>query len=493
MSASQQKKRRQNAAAPTPAPETKSGRGPWIAAGIGVGVLVLLAIFFAVLNTGVIHRNVTAATAGSHKITPVMYNYYYQDVAYQNSVSYLTDPNTSLRNQYYDATNGVTWADYLTEQTNTLISQTLAVADEAQAQGYTISEEDLATVDEQIANLELSAASSGYSIDAYLSQAIGTGSTLETYREYMELRAMTIAYQTAHAESLTYTPEEVAAYHEEHRDELDTVSYRTYICSVDGTETDENGNAVIDATASEALAREIAETTEGDEAAFAAAVSEAAGEDNTYYQDEDATLVRNVTLDTLPEACADWLRDESRQYGDTTVYANDSGAWTVVMFVDNWTKYDVDVVDVRHILIEADTSDESALEEANTQAQEILDEYLAGDQTEEAFAALAQEHSADTSASDGGLIANIYPGQTVANFDAWCFDPDRQSGDTGIVETEYGVHILYFVGPGEAGNAADYRTTLAMQASDTEDWVTALGESLPVENKGFGMFFTALR
>ena len=33
----------------------------------------------------------------------------------------------------------------------------------------------------------------------------------------------------------------------------------------------------------------------------------------------------------------------------------------------------------------------------------------------------------------------------VQPFNDWCFDPARQSGDTGIVETSYGFHVMYFV------------------------------------------------
>ena len=34
----------------------------------------------------------------------------------------------------------------------------------------------------------------------------------------------------------------------------------------------------------------------------------------------------------------------------------------------------------------------------------------------------------------------------VAAFNDWCFDPERQVGDTGIVKTEYGYHVMYFSG-----------------------------------------------
>ena len=34
----------------------------------------------------------------------------------------------------------------------------------------------------------------------------------------------------------------------------------------------------------------------------------------------------------------------------------------------------------------------------------------------------------------------------VTNFNDWCFDPSRQVGDYGIVETEFGYHIMYYSG-----------------------------------------------
>ena len=159
------------------------------------------------------------------------------------------------------------------------------------------------------------------------------------------------------------------------------------------------------------------------------------------------------------------------------------------MFVDNWTKYeDVNLVNVRHILLSvSDTSDEEAMSEAELQAEDILDEYLAGDQTEDAFAALAQQYSADGSASDGGLIEDITPGQMVEPFEDWCFDESRQPGDTGIVESEFGYHVMYFVSTGE--NWKDYRIANAMRTEDANAWVEELAAELPVTTQSFGMLF----
>lgn len=120
---------------------------------------------------------------------------------------------------------------------------------------------------------------------------------------------------------------------------------------------------------------------------------------------------------------------------------------------------DTHTVDVRHILItpestpvdgsttgETTISDE-AWADAEAKAQEILDQYLAGDKTEDSFAALANENSQDPgSNTNGGLYTGVSQGQMVDTFDAWCFDDARQVGDTGIVKTSYGYHVMLYCG-----------------------------------------------
>ncbi len=120
------------------------------------------------------------------------------------------------------------------------------------------------------------------------------------------------------------------------------------------------------------------------------------------------------------------------------------------------TKESGRMVDVRHILIQPEGGtvgeDGSTVytDEAWTacleQIQAVYDEWLAGDATEETFAALAAAHSVDSSASSGGLISNIYEGYTVQPFNDWCMDPARAYGDHALVKTEYGYHIIFFVG-----------------------------------------------
>lgn len=119
-------------------------------------------------------------------------------------------------------------------------------------------------------------------------------------------------------------------------------------------------------------------------------------------------------------------------------------------------KLDQPNVNVRHILItpESTTDDEGntvttdeAWAAAETKAQEIYDQWKAGRATEDTFGELAQANTDDSgSLTNGGLYEDVYPGQMVTEFNDWCFDASRQPGDTGIVKTSYGYHIMYFVG-----------------------------------------------
>lgn len=119
------------------------------------------------------------------------------------------------------------------------------------------------------------------------------------------------------------------------------------------------------------------------------------------------------------------------------------------------------VVDVRHCLImpegatsetiRTETFSDEAWAASEKKAQDLLDAWLKGDKTEESFAALANENTDDGNDADmngepdGGLYTGVTKGQMVAEFEDWCFDPSRQVGDTGIVKTTYGYHIMYYV------------------------------------------------
>lgn len=122
------------------------------------------------------------------------------------------------------------------------------------------------------------------------------------------------------------------------------------------------------------------------------------------------------------------------------------------------TKESGNLMDVRHILIpvEGGTEDEddnitysdAEWETCRTEAQKVLDLWLAGDATEESFMELAEEYSEDPgSNTNGGLYEGLNADSgMVQEFTDWYMDESRQPGDYGLIKTKFGYHIMYFSG-----------------------------------------------
>lgn len=124
-------------------------------------------------------------------------------------------------------------------------------------------------------------------------------------------------------------------------------------------------------------------------------------------------------------------------------------------FVEN--KIDKDAgyyYDVRHILVAAEggaangTYTDQDWEDWRASAQFLLDDFLADEPTEEKFAALAKEQTVDAgSKENGGLYTQLTKDTNfVQEFKDWYLDESRQPGDTGLVKTAHGYHIMYFSG-----------------------------------------------
>lgn len=114
-------------------------------------------------------------------------------------------------------------------------------------------------------------------------------------------------------------------------------------------------------------------------------------------------------------------------------------------------------VNLRQILLipeEAEIADDGVVTasdeswEACKKAAEALLKKWGKNKTEANFAELAFANSQDTGSSvNGGLYANLSKGQLMEDLDLWCFDGSRKPGDTVIIRTDLGYHILYLCEP----------------------------------------------
>ena len=108
---------------------------------------------------------------------------------------------------------------------------------------------------------------------------------------------------------------------------------------------------------------------------------------------------------------------------------------------------DGNYVNLRHILLTPDSATPEGWEKCQKDADALLKKW-AKSRTEANFADLAFANSKDTGSSvNGGLYTNLAKGQLTQELDSWCFDPQRKAGDTTIIKTVDGYHILYLCAP----------------------------------------------
>ena len=117
---------------------------------------------------------------------------------------------------------------------------------------------------------------------------------------------------------------------------------------------------------------------------------------------------------------------------------------------------------------------------AKEKADMLMQTWLSGEATEETFAELANLNSADSDGTDGGLIENIYPNQMVASFNDWCFAEGRKAGDSDLIESSYGYHMMYYSGDSDI-TYRDYLITNELKTADFDAWYQDLLDSYSVE------------
>lgn len=147
-------------------------------------------------------------------------------------------------------------------------------------------------------------------------------------------------------------------------------------------------------------------------------------------------------------------------------------------------------VDMRHILLlpkNAAVADDGTVTAdeydwtqiywtAQSKLSDIRSTYPRG---EGVFATAAANDSLDAgSALNGGLYENLTQGQMAEELDAWLFDDTREPGDTGLIRTTSGMHIVYYC----SGTDIWYETAEKdLTAQLYRQQIEALLELYPVE------------
>ena len=453
--------------------KARKSKRKWIIGTVAVLLCIALVLF---LSSPIMYRITNAVSVGDKNYSPADVKYVrasakaslgnaigFSGVSYDQMVSYF----------------GQETADQLlADVTNGNLVRNAALLKNAAEQGITLgSAEKSAIADSvktQIGYMKEAAKLNGVGLSTYMGYVFGAGVNESVMRKNMEEGALAEKAYLSKSASLSFTPEELKAYYEDPADG-DLFSYMSYLVAVNDERTAEEAKA-----AAEAM---VMSFTDGrDEAvepqiAFTDLLAEE-------FPDATPTQRTQVLGSNLEENFRSWLTEEGREAGDITVIdAGEDAGWYVLMFQERSDNTE-EVAAVRHILVMAEADEngvytDEAKAAAKAEAEKILADFEKTGKTEADFAILAYLLSEDSGSSgNGGLYSTLTPGQTVPEFDAFCF-ADHQYGDTAIVygesEAYAGYHVMFFLEklPGRDAVARD-----ALRSQAMSDWSAALIEGL---------------
>lgn len=473
----------------------KKKKARWITVSI-VSVILVAVIATLILNSTILYKAANVVSCGDMKYTLADYNYYFYSTYYtyrqqientygEYAAYFLPDINAPLSAQVYSSTTGETWKDYIHTQTITSMQRMSLLYAKALENGYGITDDIAADVKEAVDAIEVYAKQLGYSdVDKYISSVYGKGVDLKCYRENLEIQHVANAYYLDLYDSYEYSDDEIKDYYAAMADKRDIFSYNYYY--FDGSEVSDKKDTAedesVDADTAMANAKEKAEEfyarlEKGED--FDKLAVEFADEDEKDTYEKDGTLNEQAG-ESINSTYKDWVISADRKAGDHTMIKGDKGYYILQYVGRDANTYNL--ISVRHILVQPANSaaqyegiteenkeilDELDLEEAKAEAEKIYEEWKKGEKTEESFAELADKYSDDS--PEGGLYEHVYKNMMVKEFNDWCFDPDREVGDHEIVKTDYGYHIMYFVGV-EDMRYCDYLADSELRAAEYDKW-----------------------
>ncbi|MCL2513004.1 MAG: peptidylprolyl isomerase [Oscillospiraceae bacterium] len=356
-------------------------------------------------------------------------------------------------------------------------------------EGFDLSDEDKTAINDSIEELRAAAASQDYSLNRYINRAKGKGLNEKTLKKILEKQILVENYKTKVADDFRdgVTEDEIMGKYDEDPKIYKNMDFRIFLLkkAEPAADADHADHAGHDDESAGSEAEEIKEDDEAirkradefmgkitNDESFNELVQMYATEEDLesgIYENERATMQKYVNYDdvysNLSEDSADWLFADERAKGDKRVLENDS-YYFVVYVTEPAYRNDELPVDVRHILIMPETDDpirdeegeivqrfeptEEQWADALKEAEDILKDWEEGEATEEAFALYADNFTMDrdeNSEPNGGLYTGMPPGAGLyaEPFEDWSFDKARQPGDTGIIKTIFGYHIMYFV------------------------------------------------
>lgn len=436
-----------------------------------IGIVVLVALVCLVASFPIrtyLATHETYVVVNGEAVNKVEFDYQY-NLTKNNYItqygSYLTyfglDTSKDLSTQMYSDT--LTWQDYFEQNAVESLKQNKALMAEAKAAGFTYDTTDEYNTFKE--TIKTSAASAGISEKEYVRSIYGSYATMGRIEEYVKNDMVMNAYYQKLQEDNAPSDDEIQSYYEENKATYDSVDYRLTTIEADlptepteladpVEETAADTTGTTDGTAATDSTQDTAYQPSDAEIAKAMEDAKVLADDAEQTVAKDGEAHENEKKSSVNYLISDWLFDDARKAGDTTVITNDnSHCYYAVAFEKRYLD-ETPSADVRVIIPTEDKTGE-----------EILEEWKNGAATEDSFAELCKKYTQDTSAvENGGLFEQVTKTGMTEELSNWIFDTSRQAGDTVAITVSDSTYVLYYIGQDQPEWKINIKNTLVSQA-----------------------------
>lgn len=436
-----------------------------------VGIVFLVALVCLVASFPIrtyLATHETYVVINGEEVNKVEFDYAYNTsknnyiTQYGSYLSYFgLDTSKDLSTQMYSET--LTWQDYFEQNAVESLKQNKALMAEAKAAGFTYDTTDEYNTFKE--TIKTSAAAAGVSDKEYVRSIYGSYATMGRIEEYVKNDMVMNAYYQKLQEDNAPSDDEIQSYYEENKATYDSVDYRLTTIEADlptepteladpVEETAADTTGTTDGTAATDSTQDTAYQPSDAEIAKAMEDAKVLADDAEQTVAKDGEAHENEKKSSVNYLISDWLFDDARKAGDTTVITNDnSHCYYAVAFEKRYLD-ETPSADVRVIIPTEDKTGE-----------EILEEWKSGAATEDSFAELCKKYTQDTSAvENGGLFEQVTKTGMTEELSNWIFDNSRQAGDTVAITVSDTTYVLYYIGQDQPEWKINIKNTLV---SDT--------------------------
>ena len=449
----------------------------FVAAVIAVLAVLGVGYYHDANNTETMSPGNVALVVGDTEISVGEYNYYYTLISndFINSADeYGIDTTKDYSSQTTTDDNGkkLTWAQVFENQTKSQIKTVIAFYEAGVKNGFGVSSSQWNEINEYLANIESAALKSSDSynstdmsdsekmsvINSYLSDTFGKYCGYETVKKILVQTYIARDYMNKYNVETRATIADVKSYYNEHIDDFNSATIAYLPIKYDG-------KTVTKSDAEKAAQSCVAKIKNRDDLlalvpTACKSLLDARVADSTYSSFADAVegfksvLVASVTKNesSFPTAANEWLFRSSTKNNAVKAFTDEQNSIVYVILRENIDNPNVPTYSYRDILVKPSENKQSYWTEAQEKAQNLLSAYNNSEQSEYAFALLAEKNSDDSASVSsgtngifGGLYSGIYSNSDVDKSILKWVSSKHNRGDVEIVKGADGYHILYYI------------------------------------------------